>query len=497
MIVAQLSQQLPALQVALALLAAPVCLILRNPRASWVIATIITWSSLAIALGLLDQTLTSGEIVYSLGDWAAPWGIEYRIDTVNAFILVIVTMIGAVALPYARISVGAEIEDARIYLFYAMYLLNLAGLLGIAITGDVFNLFVFMEISSLSSYVLISVGSDRRALSAAFRYLIMGTLGATFYIIGVGMMYMMTGSLNMADLSAILPAVADTKTILVALAFLTVGLSLKLALFPLHLWLPNAYTFAPSMVTVFLASTGTKVAVYALIRIYFTVFGGVEILADNGIGLLMLLLAIAGMIIASAAAIYQTNIKRMLAYSSVAQIGYIVLGISTATVTGLAASIIHLFNHALMKGGLFMAMGCIALRIGSVEIGAFNGLGKRMPATMAAFVAGGLSLVGVPLTVGFVSKWYLIQAALERGWWFAVAAILVSSLLALIYVWRVVEAAYFHPPPDDVPAISEAPLGMLVPMWVLIGASVYFGIDATDVLGVAIGSAEVLLRGAP
>jgi len=249
------------------------------------------------------------------------------------------------------------------------------------------------------------------------------------------------------------------------------------------------------MVTVFLASTGTKVAVYALIRIYFTVFGGVEILADNGIGLLMLLLALAGMIIASAAAIYQTNIKRMLAYSSVAQIGYIVLGISTATVTGLAASIIHLFNHALMKGGLFMAMGCIALRIGSVEIGAFNGLGKRMPATMAAFVAGGLSLVGVPLTVGFVSKWYLIQAALERGWWFAVAAILVSSLLALIYVWRVVEAAYFQARPKNAPAVSEAPLSMLVPMWALIGASIYFGIDATMTMDIATGAAETLLGG--
>ncbi len=493
MIALQVPAHFPALQVVLALLAAPACLILRRPRAAWVIATVITWVLLAIAIALLVRVLETGTIHYPLGDWAPPWGIEYRVDTVSAFMLVLVTTIGSVVMPFARASVEAEIEEPRIYLFYCMYLLNLAGLLGIAITGDVFNLFVFLEISSLSSYVMISLGTDKRALTAAYRYLVMGTIGATFYIIGVGMMYMMTGTLNMEDLATILPAVADSKTILSALAFLTVGLSLKLALFPLHLWLPNAYTYAPSAVTVFLAATGTKVAVYAFIRIFFTVFGEVEIVA--AIQGILAVLAAAAMIGASAVAIYQTNVKRMLAYSSLAQIGYMVLGISMATVNGLAGGIVHLFNHALMKGGLFMAMGCIFLKIGSVQFKDFDGLGKRMPVTMAAFVAGGFSLIGVPLTVGFVSKWYLIQAALEKGWWLAVGVILISSLLAIIYIWRVVEAAYFRPPPKGAGEVSEAPLSMLVPLWVLIGASIYFGIDATQTLDIAIGAAETLLGG--
>ena len=299
-----MAAQYPALQVVLALLAAPVCLILRRPNAAWAVATVITWISLALALSLLGRVLETGVILYPMGDWAAPWGIEYQIDTVNAFMLVIVTLIGSVVMPFARASVEAEIEEERIYLFYCMYLLNLAGLLGIAITGDVFNLFVFLEISSLSSYVMISLGRDKRALTAAYRYLVIGTIGATFYIIGVGMMYMTTGSLNMADLAAILPAVADSRTVLVALGFLTVGLGLKLALFPLHLWLPNAYAYAPSAVTVFLAATGTKVAVYAFIRIFFTVFGGVEIFTAGVIPQILAVLAALAMIGASTVAVW-------------------------------------------------------------------------------------------------------------------------------------------------------------------------------------------------
>jgi multicomponent Na+:H+ antiporter subunit D len=483
------------LQVVLALLAAPACVILRDARVAWAIALVVTWTLLAMALTLLYHVLATGAFSYLMGDWAAPWGIEYRVDLVNAFLLVIVTTIGSVVIPYARVSVEAEVPAGRIYLFYCMYLLNLAGLLGIVITGDVFNLFVFLEISSLSSYALISLGKDRRALIAAYRYLVMGTIGATFYIIGVGMMYMMTGTLNMVDLATIMPAVIDTRTIHVALAFLTVGLSLKLALFPLHVWLPNAYTYAPSTVSAFLAATGTKVAVYALLRIIFTVFGAIDVFTVADVREMLMALAAAAMIGASATAIYQTNIKRMLAYSSIAQIGYMVLGISMTSVTGLAGTMVHLFNHAIMKAGLFMALGCVFLRIGSVMLADMQGLGRRMPFTMAAFLGGGLSLIGVPTSVGFISKWYLVQAALERGWWPLVVVIMASSLLAVIYVWRVVEVAYFRPPRDDAAAVREAPLGMLVPTWIMIGAAYYFGIFATRTLDVAVAAAETLLGG--
>ncbi|MBL4690652.1 MAG: monovalent cation/H+ antiporter subunit D family protein [Rhodospirillales bacterium] len=489
------STHLAILQVVLALLAAPVCLLLRRPNAAWVVATAVTWMSLAVALALLDRVLETGVVVYALGGWEAPWGIEYRIDLANAFMLVIVTLIGSVVMPYARASVGAEIPVERIYLFYCMYLLNLAGLLGIAITGDMFNLFVFLEVSSLSSYVMISLGRDRRALTAAYRYLIMGTIGATFYIIGVGMMYMATGSLNMADLATLIPAIADSRTVLVALAFLTVGLGLKLALVPLHMWLPNAYAHAPSVVSVFLAATGTKIAVYAMMRIIFTVFGGAGVFDDFGLAEMLSGLAVIAMIGASLVAIYQGNVKRLLAYSSLAQIGYIVLGISMASVLGMAAGIVHLFNHAMIKAGLFMVMGCIFLRTGSVKIDDMKGLAKVMPVTMAAFVAGGFGLIGVPLTAGFVSKWYLLQAAIEKGWWPAVVAILISSLLAVVYIWRVVEAAYFQPRDKKAATVSEAPWSMLAPMWILIALSLFFGVQATLTMDIATGAAEALLGG--
>lgn len=491
-----ISTHLPALLVVVPLISAPICVLLRRaPSAAWGLAVAASWFCLAASISILLRVIGSGTIVYEMGNWAAPWGIEYRIDYANAFVLVIVSTIAAVVTPYALKSIAHEISSRRVYLFYALLMVNLAGWLGIVITGDAFNLYVFLEISSLSSYAMISLARDRRALIASYRYLIMGTVGATFYVIGVGLMYMMTGTLNMADLAERLPDVADTRTVQAALAFLTVGIGLKMAMFPLHTWLPNAYAYAPSAVSAFLASTATKVAVYVLIRMYFTVFGNVDIFDSLPIHQVLLGLAIISMFAASFVAIFQENVKRLLAYSSVAQIGYMVLGISFDSVTGLAGSMIHLFNHALMKCALFLVVGCVFYRLGSVKIADFAGLGRRMPLTMAAFVVAGLSLIGIPLTVGFVSKWYLIQAALEQELWIVAVLIVLSSLLAVIYVWRVIEVAYFQPPPDGAAEISEAPLMLLVPTWIMALASVYFGIDASGTFGVARSAAIALIGG--
>jgi len=382
-------------------------------------------------------------------------------------------------------------------MFYTCYLLCLTGLLGIVVTGDAFNLFVFLEISSLSSYVLISLGSKRRALTAAYQYLVMGTIGATFILISIGLLYMMTGTLNMADLAQRLPDVADTRTIRVAFAFMTVGVSIKLALFPLHIWLPNAYTFAPSVVTAFMAATATKVGVYVLLRFFFTVFGVHFSFVAMHVGEILMLLAVAAILVASLVAVFQDNVKRMLAYSSVAQIGYIILGISLASAAGVSAGMLHLFNHALIKCALFLALGCIYLRLGSVEIHNMHGLARQMPWTMAAFVAGGLSLIGIPLTAGFISKWYLVSAALTAGYWPLAVLVLVSSLLALIYIWRVVEAAYFHVPGADMHKVREAPASMLVPAWLLIGANLYVGMDAGLIIDIAQQGAAVLVGQTP
>ncbi len=489
--------QLPVLQVVIPLVAAPLCIILRRRALVLPFAIGVCWVTFAAAVALLGEVLTTGVITYELGGWAAPWGIEYRVDALSAFLLLFVSGIGALVLTYAPRSLADEIPASRHYLFCTLYLLCLTGLLGIAITGDLFNVFVFLEISALSSYALIAQGGRRQALPAAFQYLVMGTIGATFILIGIGLMYQMTGTLNMADMAARLPDVEGSRTALVAFGFLTVGIALKMALFPLHVWLPNAYAHAPSVVSAFIAATATKVSVYILLRFMFSVFGLEFSFVDLGLGRALMPLALAGILVASTVAIFQRNMKRMLAYSSVAQIGYMVLGISFATATGLTGGIVHLFNHALIKGGLFMAMGCVMLRLHSVDLEDMAGIGRVMPWTMAAWALGGLGLIGVPATAGFISKWYLIQAALEEEALIVAVLVLLSSLLALVYVWRVVETAFFREPGERAREAREAPLSMLVPTWVLLGATVFFGIYTKYSAGVARQAAEAVLGGLP
>ena len=487
-----LYHHLPAIQVVLPLVSAPICVIFRRTAIAWSIAMVASWLSFGISILLLEQVNSNGPISYLLGGWQVPWGIEYKVDQLSAFVLLIVTAIGSIVTLFAPNSVNKEIASDRIYLFYTMYLLTFAGLLGITITGDAFNLFVFLEISSLSSYVLISLGEKRNALTAAYRYLILGTIGATFYIIGVGLLYQMTGTLNIADISQRLPEVVGIKTVMVAFAFMTVGIGLKLGLFPLHVWLPNAYTYAPSIVTAFLAATATKVAVYVLLRIYFSLFG-TKILLSLPIQEFLLILGLIAIISMSLVAIYQKNTKRLLAYSSVAQVGYMVIGISMITVTGLTATIIHLFNHAVIKGALFLVIAAVFYRINSVKIEDMAGLAKSMPFTMAAFVAAGFSLIGVPLTAGFISKWYLILGAIDKGWLFVAILIIVSSLLAVIYFWKVVESVYFKERPPGAIQIKEIPLTMLIPIWIMVGANFYFGINTNFTISIAEKAAKYLI----
>ena len=472
---------LPVMQVMVPLLAAPLCALVRNGRVAWGIAVASSWAAFWIAWEIFQVVHSTGAISYSLGGWAASeGGIEYRIDTLGAFVLMVVTLVGAVVTPYALESVRKEVDKSKQALFYAAFLLCLAGLLGIVVTGDMFNVFVFLEISSLSAYALIALGKDRRALRASYQYLIMGSVGATFIVIGIGMLYVMTGSLNMANLAILLPELPSNRTIPVAFAFLTVGVCLKLALFPLHMWLPNAYTFAPSAVTAFIASTATKVAIYVLLRLFYTVFGSDYSFLEMQLGTYLLPLSLIAIFSMSLVAIFQANVKRMLAYSSLAQIGYIILGISLFSSTGMTASILHLFNHAVIKGCLFMALGCVMYRLNSAELDDMMGLGKKMPLTMGAFLVGGFGLIGVPFTAGFISKWYLIQGALEKGLWPVAVLVLLTSLMAVVYIWKVVETVYFSEDPGSVNSdCSEAPIGLLIPTWTLAILCVYFGIDAT------------------
>lgn len=492
-----MTEHLPVLQVVVPMLAAPICVLLRRTRVVKLFAVLVAWCTLAIAATLLSQVLDTGTISYKLGGWAAPAGIEYRVTVANAYVLLIVTFMASVILPFGLGSAGSAVEPERKYLLFAAFLLCIAGLLGITVTGDAFNIFVFLEVTSLSSYALVSMGHGRRALMASYSYLILGTIGGTFILLGVGLLYQMTGTLNIVDLAARLPPVEASRTMVVAFGFLLVGLSIKLAVFPLHQWLPNAYTHAPSVVSAFLAATATKVSYYVLARLVFTVFGAYYVFGRIGLDRLLLPLSIAAMFLGSIAAIYQTNIKRLLAYSSIAQIGYMTLGLSFNSVSGLTGGFVHLFNHALMKGGLFLVVACISYRLNSSMIEDMRGLGKKMPITMAAFVVGGLSLIGVPSTVGFVSKWYLVVAALEQGKLVVTAGILLSSLLAVVYIWKIIETAYFQERPEGAPEVSEAPASMLIPTWVLIGATLYFGLHTSLTAGVATEAAKLLISGVP
>jgi len=491
-----LVDQLPLLLILVPFVAAPIIVLLGSRRLAWPIAYGAATASFVISIFLLMRVIGGEVISYHIGGWAPPLGIEYRVDTANAFVLFLVTGIATVVLPYAKVSIAAEVAQKHTALFYAMFLLCFTGLLGVVITGDAFNVFVFLEISSLSTYVLIAAGAerDKRALTAAYDYLIMGTIGATFFVIGLGMLYMATGTLNMADIADRIADQTGNRTVRAAFAFIVVGMGLKAAIYPLHLWLPNAYTYAPSAVTAFLAATATKVAIYVLMRFMFSVFQPQYLFEVKTLEFIIIPLAILAMFAASIIAIFQTDLKRLLAYSSLAQIGYMLLGIGFLSETGLTAAIAHLFNHGITKAALFMGLGALVLRHGDSFCDGIAGAGRTMPWTSAAMVIGGLSLIGVPGTAGFISKWVLVQGALEAGWWPVAILIVMSSLLAVIYVWRMVEALYLAPAPEGT-VVREAPLAMLLPLWIMAGACIWFGLNTDVTLGASLSAAKGLIAG--
>jgi multicomponent Na+:H+ antiporter subunit D len=503
-----LRPHLPALIVILPLLAGLIAAIVPRRGFGWGVAMLGTLGVLAASLQLLAEVSSRGEldVTYRMGNWPVPFGIAYHVDYLSAAVLAIVALIAVLVTLYARRSIESEIPAQKLHFFYALWMLCLCGLLGITITGDAFNLYVMLEISSLATYTMVAMGRarDRRALTAAMNYLVLGTIGASFILLGIGFLYVVTGTLNMSDMYVRLhqdvyptwgtDAPVFQKTVLTGFAFLIVGVSLKLALFPLHFWLPNAYAYAPSAVSALLAATATKVGAYVTLRFIYSVVGAdFAFRGDIPTHVVLMFSAGAAILIGSVAAIRQSNLKRLLAYSSIAQIGYIALGIALENKPGLTAAVIHLFNHALIKGGMFMALGVVALRLGGVRLENLRGLGRELPVTMACFTAGGLGLIGVPMTAGFVSKWHLVTGALEAGRYELAVVVLVGSLLALIYVWKVIEVIYFGRRPEDAPKVREAPLTMLAPMVLLIAASLYFGVDAGLTTRVSEAAAQLLL----
>ena len=411
-----------------------------------------------------------------------PWGIEYVIGAFNAYVLVIVLFICLLTAIYAKRSMERE-QPRKIVTFYVVFQLLVTGLCGIVVTGDIFNLYVFLEVASLAAYALIAVAGGR-ALKASYNYVIMGSIGACFYLLGAGFLYAVTGSLNMADISHLLPPLYGNKVVQAAFVFFVVGLSIKMALFPLHIWQPDAYTYAPSAVTVIIAAAMSKVSIYAFITILFSVFTTAFIQIYVPITTVLSWVAAIAIIVGSVIAIMQTNLKRMLAYSSVSQIGYIVLGVGLfSTQWGLTGALIHILNHAITKGCLFMVAGAIIYRTGLWNIRDFTGLGKKMPYTCAAFTIAALSMIGVPPTVGFITKLCLLLASLEAVEYVFVGVILASTLLNLVYFWRVIERMYFVREEEvgekegkSEIKKDEAPMSMVVPALILGALCVIVGI---------------------
>jgi len=438
---------------------------------------------LILSLFILNHVLTVGPIRYWQGGWRPPWGIEYVVDAMNAYLLVIVISMVILGLIYSRGNVKHEIEERKHVTFYTLVQLMAAGLYGITVTGDLFNMFIWLEIASLTAYALIAVAGGR-ALRPAYNYVIMGSIGACLYIFGVCWLYSVTGTLNFADMRLLLPLVYDNRAVQMAFAMIVVGVMIKAYIFPLHLWQPDVYTYAPSTISSMMASVHVKVMFYILIRMFYSVFTLEFIRHFIGLDLLICWVAAIAILAGSIWAIKQRNLKRMLAYSSVSQMGYILLGVGLSPLSpwGLVGAAAHILNHAIGKGCLFMCAGAISQQEGLKDIRDFGGLGKKMPYVCAAFTIAALSMVGIPLTAGFTSKLFLIYASLDAAQYPFVAVLLLSGLLNLVYFWRVIDQMYFVKQTGTENGVEvkekgkSLPISMVAPIMILAALCIIMGV---------------------
>lgn len=448
------------------------------PRLGQAIAAATTAIVTVLAAWGLVRSVDVGPLTHPVGGWAAPLGIEYVLDPLAGFVAVLIGVIGFLVIVYPT-SIGFGIRAERGVFVYPLVLLLLGALFGVAVAGDLFNLFVSLEIYSIASYALIALGGPAAAV-ASFRYLLIGTVGSSLYLLGVGFVYFTTGTLGMESVGPALAELTDSPTTAAAVALIVIGLGTKMAVFPLHVWLPDAHSHAPPGVAALLAAVQVKVAAYALARIVLDVFPPGYVTDDLPVLDLLTWFGAAGIVVGSVMAIRQDDVKRMLAHSTVAQLGYIAVGIGLGTPLALVGAFLHVVNHAAMKACMFFVAGGVLDRVGTKKIAQYAGLGTRMPGTMTAFTVAAISMVGLPPTAGFISKWYLVSGAVEVDRWLVAAVIVGSSVLTLVYFLRVMELVWFRPPADDLPVpaeeIRESRPGVLVPVAVLAVAVVVLGV---------------------
>jgi len=483
----------PALLVVAPLLAALVCGIVSwiEERFCYPVAFIGLAVSTFSAAKILMHVITNGVIQYRMAGWAPPMGIEYRIDLLNAMVLLLIASIALVNLVASRQSILQEMGD-RSGSFITIYLLFITGLTGVTATGDLFNLYVLIEITSLTSYAMIALTDKDRGPLASLNYVFIGVIGASFYLLGVGYLYIKTGSLNMVDVASILTTLQDSSTVLVAFILCMLGIWIKMALFPLHVWLPNAYSYAPTAVNRVVAPLMTKVMVYVMIRLMLTVFGLDYIFETLNLSQSVVWLGTIAMLAGGVMALSQKDLKKMLSYIIVCEIGYMVGGAWLGNEVGMTGAILHILNDALMTFALFLAVGNIVYKIKSVHFNNLSGLFGTMPWTMAGFVLAALSIIGVPPTCGFFSKWYLLLGAFEAGAYHFAGALIISSLICAVLFFRIFEICFFepmvegdhgHPEPS---VTAEAPVSMLVPLGLVSASLIVVGMYSGTIVNTII-----------
>ena len=436
--------------------------------------------TLVLAMSILSyqQVTQLGSTIITFGGWSAQIGIIFVNNRLSALLAVFVLAISWLIVLYALQDMEHHIPKSKFPSYFTLIFLMLFAMLGMIYTQDLFNMYVFMEILSLTSAAIISIKNKRENILAAFRYLLLNTIGSLSILLGIALLYMVTGYLNMQQIYQIMPTTVALYplNIYLAIGFMVMGLGIKAAMFPLHVWLPDAHSTAPSPSSALLSGVVVKIYMVMLIKLMYETFGPLAF-DELNIALLLQVLAVAGMLMGSIFAIGQKDIKRMLAYSSVAQIGYIFLGLSLLTNAGLSAALFHVISHAILKSALFLSAGAIIYKLDLRDLRKFDGVGYTMPLTMAVFTVSALGMIGIPGISGFMSKVYLSLAVVDANLPWLLVAILVSSYLNAVYYLPIIINAFLKNNPKVNPSmvLEDIPLVMKIPMIVLLIATMTLG----------------------
>jgi len=449
----------------------------------------ISFSTMAIAfvLSILNYIYigAEGPYTYKIGHFNAPFGITFRIGTIEGILGILFTFVALMVLWYSYYSIEKEIKPHRMKLYYTLINLLIASLLGIVFTGDIFNGFVFIEVSTLAACGIIIVKDKKENIKATMKYLILSSLGSGLFLMGIAYLYSMTGHLDIESIGKIIQGSYEEypKMILISLSIITIGLGIKSAMFPLHVWLPDAHSTAPSTSSALLSALVIKASVVMMFKVLYQIYG-IEILQSTYILKMLLLFGGTGMIMGSLFARFQKDIKRMVAYSSVAQMGYIFFGMGLGNTLGFTIAFYHIIAHALTKSALFLAVGSMIEQTGEKKIEKLRGIGKEMPVTLAIFTLGALSMVGIPVLPGFISKWNLALATIDAGSVMLLGVILLSSLLNAAYYFPIIINGYFGEKnlEGKVFRSKSKPVKELIPVIVLAVALILAGFVSGPIL---------------